>query len=148
MGRGNYCPKGEVTDQWYIDHDLYLWDDDEHDEDEVDYDLMLDDIDTLMISIRHRFPSFHKIKEWGDNYWGEKYLLENSYFRIGIADNQWSEAVFIQMKDDLWPELENLAIRHFDEYRKGIARLMLDMFGTIYLRSGPWTSSRVSLEAG
>ena len=77
MGRGNYCPKGEVTDQWYIDHDLYLWDDDEHDEDEVDYDLMLDDIDTLMISIRHRFPSFHEIKEWGDNYWGEKYLLEN-----------------------------------------------------------------------
>ena len=36
MGRGNYCPKGEVTDQWYLDHDFYMWNDDEHEEYEID----------------------------------------------------------------------------------------------------------------
>lgn len=30
MGRGNYCPSGEATNQWHIDHDSYLRNDDEH----------------------------------------------------------------------------------------------------------------------
>ena len=40
MGRGNYCPSGELTDQWYIDYDGYVWDDDEHEEWERDYELL------------------------------------------------------------------------------------------------------------
>lgn len=147
MGRGNYCPKGELTDQWYIDYDGYLWDDEEHDEYERDYDLLEDDVDAIMVSIRKRFPSFYPaVMEHGDGYWGEKFRLENSFFRIGTADNEWSEAVFIQMREDLWPEEENLARRHFPRYCEGIKKIMLETLGTIYLRNGPWMSSKLTLE--
>ena len=147
MGRGNYCPSGEMTDQWYIDYDLYLWDDDDHAEYERDYDLLEDDIEVVMEAIKKRFPSFYPATEYGDSYWGERFRLENSFFRVGTADNQWSEAVFIKMRDDLWENEENLAGRHFDSYCRGIKEILLEFFGTIHLRCGPWMSSRLTKEA-
>lgn len=143
MGRGNYCPSGECSSQWYIDHDNYLWDDFEHESWEIDYELLGYDIDDVMIAVQKRFPSFHPIDEWGSNYWAEHFLLENKFFRIGRADNEWSEAVFIQMKDDLWPEQESLASQHFATYCDGIRAIILDKLGELYLRTGPWTSARI-----
>lgn len=145
MGRGNYCPSGEVTDQWYIDHDLYQIED-EAEEYEIDYDLMRDDVSEVMDAIKQRFPSFYDDEKYGDGYWGEQYMLENKLFRIGTADNQWSEAVFIQMRDDLWPEQENLARQHFPRYCEGIKKIMLEFFGEIHLRNGPWMSEVLKKE--
>ena len=85
--------------------------------------------------------------EFGDGYWCEKFRLENSFFRIGTADNEWAEAVFIQMRDDLWENEENLAARHFESYQRGIQKILLEMHGTIYLRNGPWMSSKLTKEA-
>ena len=146
MGRGNYCPSGEATDQWYLDHDFYMWNDDEHEEFEIDWDLLGYDIDDVLADVKKRFPSFYSIDEWGDSYWGERFLLENKFFRIGRADNEWSEAVFIQMKDDLWPEEQNLANRHFKSYCDGILAILLDHLGQISLRCGPWMSKTLKKE--
>jgi len=147
VGRGNFCPCGEFADQWYIDYDAYEWDDDEHEEYEIDYELLNEDIDILMDEICKRFPSFYREEKQMNHYWGQRQILENKFFVIGTADNEWSEAVFIQMKDDIWPcEQENLAIRHFESYCKGIREIMLDLFGTIYLRNGPWMSSKLMKE--
>lgn len=143
MGRGNYCPSGELTDKWYIDYDGYVWDDDEHEEWERDYELLEEDVCQIIEAIEKRFPSFSSIDTWGSNYWGEHFRLENKFFRIGTADNEWSQAVFIQMKDNLWPEEVNLASRHFQTYCDGIMSIMLDTLGEISLRCGAWCSRTV-----
>lgn len=145
MGRGNYCPSGEMTDQWYIDHEMYQLED-EAGEYEIDFDLMQEDISEVMEAIKKRFPSFHDKNRFGDNYWGERYMLENQLFWIGTADNQWSEAIFIKERDDLGDFHGALARRHFPRYCEAIKQILLEMFGTIYLRNGPWMSSKLTLE--
>lgn len=143
MGRGNFCPCGDAADQWYIDYDFYRLNDDEHDEYETDYDLLDDDVNAAFLMIQNRFPSFSPCDKYMNHYWGQTARLENKYFYIGTADNEWSEAIFIVMKDDLYPEEEPLANRHFDQYCKGIQEILLDVFGTVYLRNGPWMSSKI-----
>ncbi len=146
MGRGNYCPGGQVADQWYIDYDGYRWNDEEHHDYEIDEMLLDFDIDTILNAVKERFPSFSTADKYGDGYWAEHIRLENRFFRIGTADNQWSCAVFIQMKDDLWPEEENLARHHFQRYCDGIKAIMLDHLGEISLRCGAWCSRTLKKE--
>ncbi len=147
MGRGNYCPSGECSDQWYVEYDQYdIIDENEEPTGEYDWSLMMEDFDRAFEAIQKRFPSFEKVDDkWGDRYWGEQYRLENKLFMIGIADNTWSLALFIQMRKDLWIEQENLAKRHFPEYSKAILQIMLETFGEIGLRNGPWCSKTIRL---
>lgn len=143
MGRGNYCPSGECSDQWYVDYDDYSY---ETDCDyEIDYELLMEDMDRALEAIKKRFPSFHETDKWGDQYWCEQYRLENKLFRIGTADNQWSGVLFLQMRQDLWIEQETLARRHFDQYSKAIRQIMLETFGKISLRRGAWCSRTIKL---
>ena len=143
MGRGNFCVSGELGFQWYIDHDLYSMED-EANEYTTDYDMLQDDIESAVREIQHRFPSFSERRTMVDNCWAQEVLAENSLFVIGIADNQWSEAVFIKARDDLYPEDMNLARRHFNTYCDGIQRILLDMFGEVCLRCSAWTHQRIT----
>ena len=148
MGRGNYCPAGDCTDQWYVEYDQYdIIGEDETPTGERDYDLMMEDFDLALRAIIKRFPSFDYVNGvYGDRYWDEEYRLENKLFRIGIADNTWSLALFLQMRRDLEPDQETLARRHFAAYSKAILTIMLETFGQISLRSGAWCSRTVRLE--
>ena len=147
MGRGNFCPSGELTDQWYIDYDVYRFDPEDENNFDVDYDLCQEDVRYLMREIQKKFPSFKEVDKWKDHYWNQHALLENSFFEIGTADNEWAMAIYIKEKDDIWDEHMNLASRHFENYTKGIQDILLDAFGTIYTRNGPWMSSRLTREA-
>lgn len=144
MGRGNYCPKNRVSDQWYIDYDLYRLTDEDDDWTETDYDLLAEDLAGALKAIAKRFPSFRETDRRGDTYWCESIRLENRLFRVGTADNEWSEALFIEMRDDLCPEDVNLARRHLQSYRDGIEKILLEWFGEVARRNGPWMSSRIT----
>ena len=140
MGRGNFCPCGKLTYQWYINNDLY-----EIDDYEYDFDTMMEDVNYAFSEIEKKFPSFHSCKRYLDHYWGQECLLENNLFEIGIADNQYSLAVWIKEKD-LWPESYPLAEKHFENYKNQIQEILLNIFGTISLRNGPWMSTEIRRE--
>ena len=147
MGKSNYCPSGEYTDQWYVDYDQFTWDTPSG-EPELDYKAYIDVMDEALREIEERFPSFTIVteKKYGDRYWSEEYQLENKLFRIGLADNEWSGALFIQMRDDLEPEQQNLARKHFESYTSAIRQVMLKIFGEISIRTGAYTSRTIRLE--
>lgn len=153
MGRGNYCARGDYADQWYLDYDGYYTtgidvQGEETEEKFFDDSLMNDDISAIMAEIEKRFPSFRHCDKWG-NYYEERenhFLLENSMFYVGIADNEWSMAIFIQGKDEdiSWNGLEGLAGKHFANYAEGIKKILLNMFGSIYTSHGGWTSTKIT----
>lgn len=157
MGRGNYCARGDYAEQWYIDYDNYYCNvyDEENDEESeetfFDRDLLDEDVSMLMQEIEKRFPSFCQCDKWGNYYEGREnhFLLENSMFYIGIADNEWSAAIFIQGKDEAisWNGYEGLATKHFDNYVKQLEKILLDTFGSVYVRNGAWMSSKLERSA-
>ena len=145
MGRGNYCPNGKLGFQWYIDYENYKIDDEE-----TDYELCDEDIRETLKLVQKRFPSFESCDRYPHEsyrtYWSEHILLENRFFEIGTAENEWSEAVFIREKSDTWPEHLNLCRKHFEEYKKGIEKILLDFFEEVYVRNGAWMSSVLKRE--
>ena len=152
MGRGNYCPIGNFVYQWYIDYENYKVEDEDDDGkyDWYDYELLTEDIGSVMSRIEDRFTSFCHVDRYGHGeharYWCEHIWLENEFFEIGTADNGWSQAIFIHEKNDVWPEHLNLAKKHFEEYKTGIQNILLDYFGTIGIRAGAWTSGTLTKE--
>lgn len=153
MGRSNYVARGDYADQWYIDYDGYYTpgideQGEETEESFFDDDLMNEDISAIMAEIEKRFPSFRHCDKWGNYYEGREnhFLLENSMFYVGIADNGWSMAIFIQGKDEdiSWNGLQGLAGKHFSNYAEGIKTVLLQMFGAIYTSHGGWTSTKLT----
>ena len=152
MGRGNYCPVGELTYQWYIDYDRYK-EKDEDGEDEYEWfdDYMLnDDVGEIINRIEKRFSFFCRYEKHGVSrhaqYWNEYIWLKNKFFEIGVADNDWSYAFYIRENDELEPEELNLARKHFEEYKRGIQEILLDYYYEISLRNGAWMSSTLKKE--
>ncbi len=137
MGRGNFYA-GDPGDQWYIDYDLYDWDDPL-----TASELLQEDINQVLMAIRERFPSFHSCHKCLVRR-DMDIELENKFFWIGTAENQWSIALWIVMRDDEWEPDENLAMRHYWTYHDEIERMLLDQFGTICKRCGPWTSRTIT----
>lgn len=138
MGRGNFCASGDLAMQWYIDYDQFTSEDGEYDElfqhEMVNYE--------MVNQIMNRYPSF-----WKTNAWIRRdahTLLENKLFYIGIADNENTLAVFISSKDEFGTG--RMAIRHFEGYKNGIQKILLELFGEIYVRTSAWTSARITEE--
>ena len=139
MGRGNFRHNGEIGKEWYIDYDNYRMEDDET---YIDNDLLYEDENEILRLITEKYHSFHAPeKKYGDSYWGIVYQLENSIFRIGIADNQWSDAIFIEVRDDT--EYENLAKGLCEIYIAGIEDILKDYLGKVYVRNGAWMSKEL-----
>lgn len=157
MGRGNYCARGDYADQWYLDYDNYytpMYDAETGEETEetfFDQDLLDEDISVLMQAVEKRFPSFYPCDKWGSYYEGSEnhFLLENEMFYVGVADNEWSAAIFIQGKDDeiSYKGIDGLAGKHFANYAENLEKILLDMFGAVYRRNGAWMSSKIERSA-
>lgn len=155
MGRGNFCANGKNSDQWYIDNEWYEEPElDENGEETgetwIDYDFQLEDVEeNILKAIEKRFPSFRKTEKTVDHYWGKSYKLENELFSIGIADNDWSLAVFIEENEEnvSWNGYHGLAEKHFQQYREGIEKILLESYGSIYKRGTAWTSHKVERSA-
>ena len=153
MGRGNYCARGDYADQWYLDYDNYYTPiyDEENDEETgetfFDQDMLDDDISMIMQEIEKRFPSFRECNKWTDRE--SHAMLENEMFYIGIADNEWSAAIFIQGKDEdiSWNGYEGLASKHFSNYVEKLEKILLEMFGSVYIRNGAWMSNKIERSA-
>lgn len=138
MGRGNFCASGDLAMQWYIDYDQFTSEDGEYDElfqhEMVNYE--------MVNQIMKRYPSFWKTNTWIRR--DAQALLENRLFYIGIADNENTLAVFISSKDEFGTG--RMAIRHFEGYKNGIQKILLELFGEIYVRTSAWTSGRITKE--
>lgn len=117
MGRGNYYASGDYAAQWYV---------------ECEPDILED----VFREIEERFPSFRKQDKWirRDSH----VLLANNIFYIGIADNEWTVAVFLSSKDNA--VADSLAARHFNTYEEGILNILLSLFGKVYVPTSSWTS--------
>lgn len=154
MGRGNFCARGDMAEQWYIDYDNYHYyycdeNGDETSEEYFDQDLLDEDIQYIMDEIRSKFPSFRQVDSW-DHYCREQhYLLENQLFRIGVADNEWSVAFFIVENEEKisWNCWEGIAEKHYTEYMHGIEKILLGAFSEVYKRNGAWMSSKIERSA-
>lgn len=120
MGRGNYYASGNYAAQWYVDYES-------------------DVLEEVFHKIEERFPSFHKQDKWirRDSH----VLLANNLFYVGIADNEWSVAIFLSSKDNRVADC--LAARHFDTYEEGILNILLSFFGKVYVPTSSWTSRKI-----
>lgn len=136
MGRGNFQATGVLSDQWYIDYDAFE-NDGQWDREYQGYMLNTE----LKELIQKRFPSFYDSDARVSR--DSSAMLENELFYIGLADNEWSVAVFLQSKDD-GEYSDGIVSRHFLEYTDGIKTILLDMFGTIYIRASAWTSGKIT----
>lgn len=149
MGRGNFLPIGIMTDQWYIDYERYWLYSEEEDEDSDPYfdDITRDiELEEVMMKIKERFPSFVEVEKSVDSYWGQVILLENELFDIGVADNEWSMAIWISERRDKDDSVLPLAMGHIENYKREIRRILLNYFGEISLRNGAWMSIRWTQE--
>ena len=124
MGRSNFWP-GELNQNfvWYVELD--------------DPDSFRDELIEAMFRIKDRFSTFAESKGWKGDV---QFLLSNGLYVIGIADNQVNNAITLQMREDLPPEQIPLAQKHFAEYKRGISKILLDMFGEVH-KYGGWFSS-------
>ncbi|MEG2624150.1 MAG: hypothetical protein RSC06_14750 [Clostridia bacterium] len=125
-----------MSDQWYIDYDAFE-NDGQWDQEYQGYMLNTE----LKELIQKRFPSFYDSDARVSR--DSSAMLENELFYIGLADNEWSVAVFLQSKDD-GEYSDGIVSRHFLEYTDGIKTILLDMFGTIYIRASAWTSGKIT----
>ena len=120
MGRGNYYASGDYAAQWYVDYEP-------------------DILEEVFHKIEERFASFRKQDKWirRDSH----VLLANNIFYIGIADNEWTVAVFLSSKDNA--VADSLAARHFNTYEEGILNILLSLFGKVYVPTSSWTSRKI-----
>lgn len=173
MGRGNVCVFGKYEGLYYIDRDhtdVYRRSDPMSDDEcetrlmgDLDYAELtggewvydewgseeeLDDVlECFKDSFIKMFPSFERTKpqKWIDR--STMAILENKLFYIGIEDNQWSEAVKLLQKEDLYDDhLEGLQKRHYQRYLDGMKKALLERLPSIGTYSGAWTSGRATRE--
>ena len=101
--------------------------------------MYFDEMAHLFTDIENRFK-FNPTSKWGDHYWAEHIMAENSLFKIGTADNSYAVAVFIEAKD----EFPGLAEHKLLDYVNGITKILLEQFGEVMTWGGAWCSSTVT----
>ena len=141
MGKGNFMARGTYATQWFVDYDNYRVEDDYGGDTD---DLALeDDVEWIMNSIQEKFPSFKPVDRRDNSmygrYWDCKIKLENKLFRIGIADNEWSYAVYIELNDEY--DYKNLAGTNYAKYIIFITQFFYNTGLEVYLRNGAWMST-------
>ena len=112
-----------------------------------EWDDLLDNFKTELVS---HIPSF---TECPDGTWlpdnsgrlGRQAILENTLFYVAIEDNEWSMAVELIPKEDVYDEygLNGLQIGHFDTVKRWIQDSLLDYLPKIHIRNGPWMSGTI-----
>lgn len=166
MGRGNCCVNGPYEGLWYIDRDFIdvYWS-----KDTEEYKLMRDigydefmnceysqseseyNYEDMLEIIKHRmmlkYDSFVAIDRWisdGGSRCDRKAFLENRLFFIAIEDNEWSYAIELIQKG---PEsLEGLQKRLYQTYLDSLRDIILDVYGEVSYRNGPWLHGTIVKE--
>jgi hypothetical protein len=126
MGAGNYLPSREMGD-----HRLVY----------VDGQFGEDEYQALIDTIRASLPkSFDKENRWVVH--NAKVIARSTLLDVCVADNEWSEAVFLVPTEGLveYPSEMNLAYHHLDRLAENLFRKLKEAGYTLRVRSGPWTS--------
>lgn len=162
MGRGNVCVFGDYEGLYYVDRgylDFYVPIDGEADDGlfmeemnmndfpNYEYDEYIsrsyyeDFINEFVYLFCKKFKSF---TETGDDY---GVILENELFQIEIEDNQWSYAVKLIQKEDVYDDhLSGLQKKHYENYLDGMKNILLRMFPSIGCYGGAWTHRTIKRE--
>lgn len=69
-------------------------------------------------------------------------IAESNLFYVCVEDNEWSTAVELICKDDC--NCKGLQMIWHETYIAGIKQCLLNQLDSVYMRSGPWTSIRVT----
>lgn len=162
MGRGNVCVFGDYEGLYYVDRgylDYYVPIDGEADEGLFMEEMEMDDftnyeydefisrsyyedfINEFIYLFTKRFNSFAKT---GDDY---GVILENELFQVEIEDNQWSYAVKLIQKEDVYDDhLVGLQKKHCENYLNSMKEILLKMFPSIGAYGGAWTHRTIKRE--
>lgn len=99
-----------------------------------------------------RFPSFQRTEPdtWIRNgAYGNlcrQVILENGLFYVCVEDNEWSLAVELIQKEEMWGDvwMENLQKRLYQKYLDGMKTSLLKRLPGIGTYKGAWTSGRIT----
>jgi len=171
MGRGNVCVFGKYEGLYYIDKDyLHVYRSTTAPDDcpetktfkELGYEELIggdwefdefvsgivwaETKEHLQSRITERFKSFEVCDRWIGR--GEEHaILENELFYIAVQDNEWSMAVKLIEKEDPWCyERDGLRKRHYQTYLDGIRDILFELFPTLGVYGGAWTSGTIRRE--
>lgn len=166
MGRGNCMVSGDYEGLWYIDRDLIdvYWNRNteeyqlmgeigynefmncEYSEEESEYNFndMLEIIrDRMML----KYNSFVATDRWisdGGSRCDRRAFAENELFFIAVEDNEWSYAIELIQKG---PEsLAGLQKRLYETYLNSLRDIILDVYGEVSYRNGPWMHGTIHKE--
>lgn len=117
-------------------------------------DELADIEDCFMDSFTDMYPSFercepNKYLRSGGPIGGDckRVILENGLFFICMEDNEWSMAVELIQKEDLYDDhLKGLQKRHYEKYLEGIKKALLKRLPSIATRNGAWCSGVIRRE--
>ena len=99
-----------------------------------------------------RFPSFQRTEPdtWIRNgAYGNlcrQVILENGLFYVCVEDNEWSLAVELIQKEEMWGDvwMENLQKQLYQKYLDGMKTSLLKRLPGIGTYKGAWTSGRIT----
>ena len=166
MGRGNCCVNGPYEGLWYIDRELtdVYWNRDteeyqlmrdigyndffkcEYSETESEYNFN-DMLDIIRERMMLKYKSFVVTDRWisdGGSRCDRRAFLENELFFIAVEDNEWSYAIELIQKG---PEsLSGLQKRNYQTYLNALRDIIIDVYGEVSYRRGPWMSGTIVKE--
>lgn len=106
-----------------------------------------------MDSFGRMFPSFSRVsgEQWvRDGAYGDmnrRLIMESGLFYVAVQDNEWSLAVELIQKESPYDDhLSGLQARHYQRYLDGMKTCLLERLPSICIRTGPWTSERITRE--
>lgn len=102
-------------------------------------------LDTIRTKFAAKFKSFIPIDYTTSStpkYTSKHVILKNKMFCIAVEDNEWSVAIELIANDGF--EAPGLRQQHFNTYYKGLREILLEMFDEIYIRTGSWTSGKIT----
>lgn len=169
MGRGNVCVHNPYEGLYYIDNDylhIYRKVGSDPDDPELcsmgeldyekltsgdwEYDELESDIEWentkiyLMARLTERFKSFRPCDEWINRE--QRAILQSELFYVAVEDNQWSMAVELIQKDAFFYSTEGLQRRHYRSYLNAIRDILFELFPTLGVYGGAWTSGTIRRE--
>jgi hypothetical protein len=91
-----------------------------------------------------RFNSFQPVDKWRYRYGGHV-VLENSFFQISVADNEWSAAWLLLEREDIDDTGANRTLmrRHYPAYLEAIKNALLDGWGEAIGYGGAWVHGKI-----
>ena len=112
-----------------------------------------DILECFMDSFGRMFPSFSRVHgdQWiRDGAYGDvnrRVIMESKLFYVAVQDNEWSLAVELIQKEPPYDDhLGGLQARHYQRYLDGMKTCLLERLPSICIRTGPWTSERITRE--